>query len=72
MISITLIEKHYTNQGIKENGCFSVNIPNTRMLKVTDYVGINSGSVIDKSTLFDVFYGKLENAPMIRETPLNL
>jgi flavin reductase (DIM6/NTAB) family NADH-FMN oxidoreductase RutF len=72
MISITLIEKHYTNQGIKENGCFSVNIHNTRMLKVTDYVGINSGSVIDKSTLFDVFNGKLENAPMIRETPLNL
>jgi flavin reductase (DIM6/NTAB) family NADH-FMN oxidoreductase RutF len=72
MISIALIDRHYTNRGIKENGCFSVNIPNTRMLEVTDYLGINSGSVIDKSGLFDVFYGKLPNAPMIRETPLNM
>jgi len=72
MISIALIEKHYTNRGIKENGCFSVNIPNTRMLAVTDFLGINSGSVMDKSGLFDIFYGKLPNAPMIRDTPLNL
>ena len=72
MISITLIEKHYTNQGIKENSCFSVNIPNTRMLKVTDYLGINSGNIIDKSKLFNVFYGILAKAPMIMETPMNL
>jgi flavin reductase (DIM6/NTAB) family NADH-FMN oxidoreductase RutF len=42
------------------------------MLKITDYLGINSGNVMDKSDLFDIFYGKLSNAPMIRETPLNL
>jgi flavin reductase (DIM6/NTAB) family NADH-FMN oxidoreductase RutF len=72
MVSIALIDRHYTNKGIKETGCFSINVPNTRMLKITDYLGINSGDNIDKSALFSVFYGKLLQAPMITETPLNL
>ena len=70
--AVTLIDSHFTNKGIEENKCFSINIPNTRMMKVTDYVGMNSGEKIDKTNLFDVFYGELEKAPMIRETPLNL
>lgn len=72
MVSIALIDRHYTNKGIKDTGCFSINIPNTRMLKITDYLGINSGKNIDKSDLFTIFYGKLQRAPMIHETPLNL
>ena len=31
-----------------------------------------SGHKVDKSQLFETFYGKLENAPMIQECPLNL
>jgi flavin reductase (DIM6/NTAB) family NADH-FMN oxidoreductase RutF len=72
MVSITLIDGHYTNKGIQKNGCFSINIPNTRMLKVADYLGLHSGDSIDKSRLFKVFYGELRHAPMIEETPLNL
>lgn len=72
MISITLVSSHFTNKGIIENKCFSVNIPNTRMLKVTDYIGMNSGQNVDKVSLFDIFYGELEKVPMIRETPLNM
>lgn len=41
------------------------------MVKVTDYVGMKSGKEIDKSRLFDVFYGELKTAPMINEAPLN-
>ena len=55
-----------------ENQSFSINIPNTRMMRVTDFIGMNSGNVIDKAGLFKVFYGELKNAPMIMETPLNL
>jgi flavin reductase (DIM6/NTAB) family NADH-FMN oxidoreductase RutF len=40
------------------------------MVKVTDYVGMKSGKQIDKSLLFDVFYGELKTAPMINEAPL--
>lgn len=72
MVSIAIIDKHYSNEGIKRTGTFSINIPNTKMLVKTDFVGMNSGSTIDKSTLFDTFYGELENAPMIKEVPLNL
>ncbi|MEL7567750.1 MAG: flavin reductase family protein [Dehalobacterium sp.] len=72
MISITLGKNHYTNPGIKENGTFSVNIPSEELILVTDYCGIQSGKNTDKSNLFEVFYGQLETAPMIKECPLNL
>lgn len=72
MIAVTLEKVRYTSQGIKENQTFSVNIPSQDMVEVTDYVGIKSGKIVDKSKLFDVFYGELRTAPMIEEAPLNL
>lgn len=63
---------HYTNQGILENGTFSINFPTTRLLPVTDYCGTVSGRDVDKSKLFDVFFGESGTAPMIRECPVNL
>ena len=72
MISVALGKPHYTNIGIKENNTFSVNIPSVEMLEITDYVGLNSGKKVDKSELFENFYGVLKTAPMIRECPLNL
>ena len=72
VISVALGKAHYTNIGIKENGSFSVNIPSEELAKITDYCGLVSGHKVDKSNLFQTFYGKLETAPMIRECPLNL
>ncbi len=72
MISISAHQSHYTNEGIKENQSFSVNIPNVDMVKITDYCGMKTGKEIDKSELFEVFYGDLKSAPMIKECPLNL
>lgn len=63
---------HYTNQGILENGTFSINVPTTDMLAVVDYCGQVTGRDIDKSTLFEVFYGELGNAPLIVTCPVNL
>ncbi|MBN2349889.1 MAG: flavin reductase family protein [Bacteroidales bacterium] len=71
-LSITLMSSHFTNRGLKENKTFSINIPNTRMLKVTDFLGMKSGETLDKSKIFKVFYGELKTAPMIIETPLNI
>jgi flavin reductase (DIM6/NTAB) family NADH-FMN oxidoreductase RutF len=42
------------------------------MLAKADFLGMNSGDVIDKAALFNIFYGQLKTAPMINETPLNL
>ena len=38
----------------------------------TDYCGIMTGKKTDKAALFDVFYGRLETAPMIRQCPVNM
>lgn len=72
MLSIAAAANHQLNKGIKESKTFSINIPNTKMLRVTDYIGMKSGADTDKSKLFDTFFGELENAPMIMEAPLNL
>ena len=72
MIVLGLNKIHFTSTGIRENGAFSVNIPSTEMVRITDYCGLVSGHKVDKSGLFKVFYGKLETAPMIEECPLNM
>jgi flavin reductase (DIM6/NTAB) family NADH-FMN oxidoreductase RutF len=61
---------HYTNSGIDANGAFSVNVPDVALMEKTDYCGIVSGRKIDKSKLFDVFYGILLGAPLITECPV--
>jgi len=71
-VAVTLNKTHYTNQGIKDDKTFSVNIPSDDIMSATDYCGIVSGLKADKSGVFDVFYGKLKTAPMIAECPVNL
>jgi flavin reductase (DIM6/NTAB) family NADH-FMN oxidoreductase RutF len=72
MILISSSQNHHINEGIIENQCFSANTPSEEMLIETDYCGIKSGKNIDKSKIFEVFYGELEKAPMIANAPLNL
>ncbi len=71
-IAIALGKSHYTNPGIKENGAFSVCLPSEDMVEITDYCGIVSGKKTDKSEIFDLFYGELKTAPLIRDCPLNM
>ncbi|MFX1498034.1 MAG: flavin reductase family protein [Promethearchaeota archaeon] len=72
LISISSYETHYTNIGIKENGTFSVNTPSENLAEIIDYCGIVSGKDVDKSDVFDIFYGDLKTAPMVSDSPLNL
>ena len=74
MVSIAIRHERYTLKGIRQNTTFSVNIPSTDMVKETDYCGIVSGADTDKvkDCRFDVFYGKLDNAPLIEQCPVNL
>jgi flavin reductase (DIM6/NTAB) family NADH-FMN oxidoreductase RutF len=71
-MAIVLGKNHYTNPGIKENKAFSVCLPSEDMAEVTDYCGIVSGKKTDKSKIFDLFYGELKTAPMIKDCPLNM
>jgi len=72
MIAVALGKNHYTNIGIRQNKSFSVNIPSVDLIKETDYCGIVSGKTTDKSKLFEVFYGDLKTAPMIKQCPLSI
>ena len=69
-IAITLGKGHYTNPGIRENKTFSLCLPSEDMVEITDYCGIVSGKKTDKSEIFDLFYGELKTAPLIRDCPL--
>jgi flavin reductase (DIM6/NTAB) family NADH-FMN oxidoreductase RutF len=68
---VAMNKAHYTNAGVKANGTFSVNIPTSQMVEKMDYCGLVSGRKVDKSALFETFYGKLKTAPMIRECAFN-
>jgi len=70
MIVCGIGNHHYTPKGIEKSGTFSVNIPSSDMLEKTDFCGLVSGEKTDKSHVFDVFYGALQTAPMIRECPI--
>ena len=70
MIAVALGKMHYTNNGIHKNKTFSVNVPGIDLMEKVDYCGLVSGGKIDKSQVFDIFYGDLPNAPMIEQCPL--
>ena len=72
MIVCGIGNHHHTTKGIAETKTFSVNIPSSNLIEKTDYCGIVSGEKTDKSRVFDVFYGSLKTAPMIRECPVSL
>jgi flavin reductase (DIM6/NTAB) family NADH-FMN oxidoreductase RutF len=72
MLAIALSKTHYTNVGIRENKTFSVNLPHADLMEQTDYCGLVSGKRTDKSSVFEVFYGELKTAPMIKKCPLCL
>ncbi len=71
-LGMALGKTRYTNRGIREKGSFSINIPSSDMVGVTDYCGVVSGDKFDKAREFNTFYGKLKTAPMIKECPYNL
>lgn len=72
LVSIGLGKVHYTNQGIKEARCFSINIPSEALLRKVDYVGIVSGKKIDKSKVFETYPGELTQAPLIKDCPVGM
>jgi flavin reductase (DIM6/NTAB) family NADH-FMN oxidoreductase RutF len=73
-IAIALNHVRHSFKGIKQNKTFSVNIPNTAMVRETDYCGLATGAKTDKARdcNFKVFYGEVANAPFIEQCPVNI
>ncbi len=74
MISVAIRHSRYTDRGIRQNMTFSINLPYRDMFREADYCGIVSGSKVNKveACQFKIFYGKLANAPLIEQCPINL
>lgn len=72
LISLGINKRHYSNSGIKETKTFSVNILSMDHMEAVDYVGIVSGHKVDKSGVFETFYGELGNAPIIKNSTLSM
>ncbi len=72
MVTLGMGKVHYSNKGIIKNREFSINIPSDDMVIETDYIGIVSGSRVDKSSVFKTFRGSLKHAPMIEKAPVTM
>jgi flavin reductase (DIM6/NTAB) family NADH-FMN oxidoreductase RutF len=72
MLGICLNRQNASHGAVADAGEFSVNVPSADMVEITDYTGIVSGRSTDKSGLFEVFYGKLKSAPMIKACPITM
>ena len=72
LIGVAVAHTHRTTPGLRETGTFSLCLPGPDLVEKTDYCGLVSGNTTDKSGLFDVFYGELITAPLIRECKLCL
>ncbi len=72
LFGIGVNKAHETGKAIIKSGEFSLSMPSTDMVEVTDYTGLVSARNSDKSELFELFYGELKSAPLIKESPLTL
>lgn len=70
-ILVSMSNKHYTNQGIKEAKKLSINLVSREMLPKADYVGSVSGHDVDKSEVFDYHIGE-NGTPIIEASPLTM
>jgi flavin reductase (DIM6/NTAB) family NADH-FMN oxidoreductase RutF len=72
MIAVAVGRSHATAEAVREQKTFSVNFPGVDLVSATDYCGLVSGKRVDKSGLFEVFYGQLETAPLVAACPFGL
>jgi flavin reductase (DIM6/NTAB) family NADH-FMN oxidoreductase RutF len=72
MLAVSISKSHYTADLIRENRAFSINIPGPDVMERVDYCGLVSGKDKDKTGVFDVFFGTLKTAPMIKQCPICL
>jgi flavin reductase (DIM6/NTAB) family NADH-FMN oxidoreductase RutF len=72
LLGVGVNKGNQSHDAILDTGEFSVNFPSLDMVQITDYTGLVSGKRVDKSGLFEVFYGELKAAPMIVQCPLTM
>lgn len=69
-ILVSLAKPHFINHLIKESGKLSINLIDKELLPLADYCGMNSGSKVDKSKVFE--YSISNDTPLISNAPLTM
>jgi flavin reductase (DIM6/NTAB) family NADH-FMN oxidoreductase RutF len=70
LVSLGMSKSHWTNRGIRQNRTLSINILSRDHIVEVDWMGLVSGKDEDKSSVFGIRFGALENAPIIEEAQL--
>lgn len=70
-VMVSMRKTHHTNQGVKENKSFTLNVVDENLLPRADYVGTVSGASVDKTKVFE--YTTADNGmPMVDDSPLTM
>ena len=74
MVYISVRPERYSYDIIKNSGEFVINLTTEKLAYATDYCGVKSGRDIDKfkETGLTAIMGSLTQAPMIKESPVNI
>ncbi len=74
MVSISVRKERYSHKIIKDTGEFVINLVNKRLIRATDFCGVESGKNVDKfqETRLTPLASRYVKAPGIEESPLNL
>lgn len=74
MVSISVRKERYSHKIIKDTGEFVINLVNKRLIRATDFCGVESGRNVDKfqETRLTPLASRYVLAPGIEESPLNL
>ncbi len=70
-LMVSLVQAHFINKGIRENGKLSVNVVDASWLKDADRMGTISGNKTDKSEAFAWTMGE-NGAPLIDEAKVSI
>ncbi|MBU0755827.1 MAG: flavin reductase [Planctomycetes bacterium] len=63
LIGICVTKNDASHDAIIDNKEFNINLPSVDMAETTDYTGLVSGKRVDKSVLFELFFGELKTTP---------
>ena len=73
-VGLGIRPSRYSHKLIENSKEFVVNIPTTKIIRETDYCGVNSGKDVDKFSKTKLNTEKADKvkAPLIRECPVNI
>lgn len=74
IVYVSIRPSRYTNELIRKNNQFVINLPNARLVKEADYCGTKSGRDVNKFENCGLTKGESSkiNVPYIEECPINL